>query len=66
MLHASHGIMPGGGDILDPILKQYMEQQRRQQFFDMIARVGQGMVAASSRGAGFGNALAQGLAYAGG
>jgi hypothetical protein len=58
--------MPGGGGVLDPILQKYMEQMRRQRFFDTIGQIGQGMIAAGGRGAGFGNALAQGLANAGG
>ena len=52
--------------MLDPILQKYMEQMRRQRFFDTIGQIGQGIMAAGSRGAGFGNALAQGLANAGG
>ena len=59
-----HGIMPGAGGGLDPILKQYMEQQRRQQFFAKLAQMGQGMIAASMRGADIGPAFAAGVGQA--
>lgn len=51
---------------LDPALKQYMEQQRTREFFDRIARMGQGMIEAGSRGADFFPALAMGISRASG
>ncbi len=61
-----HTMSNGGGFQLDPALKQYMQQQRTRAFFDKIGLIGQGIMAASSRGASFGNALAQGVSYAAG
>ena len=40
MPHAHQGIMPGSGGVLDPTLQKYMQQQRMQQIFQTLARVG--------------------------
>lgn len=66
MAHTSQGIMPGGDNVLDPILQKYMQQQRTQQFFGKLAQMGQGMIAASMRGADIGPAFAAGVGQASG
>ncbi len=54
------------GGVIDPAIQKYMEQQRWQQLFAKLAQMGQGMIAAGSRGAGVGTALAQGVGQAAG
>ncbi len=41
--------MPGGGH-LDPFLEKYMADQRRQYFFELLTKAGQGIIAANRRG----------------
>ncbi len=50
--------------LLNPQMQQYMQQQRQQQFWSQIARMGQGILAATGRGADIGPALAQGIGSA--
>lgn len=66
MKHAARSIMPSNSGGLDPMLKQYMQQQRTQAFFAKIAQMGQGMIEASMRGADIGPALAAGIGRASG
>lgn len=51
-----------GSEPLDSMLERYMQQQRQQQFWGKIARIGQGILAASSRGQPPLRALSAGLA----
>ncbi len=62
MPHAPHGIMPGGGSVLDPVLQKYMEDQRRMQVFQMLSRAGQALMGSNRRGQSPIRALAAGLA----
>ena len=57
--------MPEQMGLLDPRIEQYMKQQRQQQFWGTLSRMGQGILQASMGGADFGPALAQGLGGAG-
>ena len=62
MPHAPHGIMPGNGSVLDPVLKKYMDEQRRLRIFEMISAAGRGLMAANRRGQSPIQGLSAGLA----
>ena len=56
--------MPGGL-FNDPMLKQYMQQQRQQQFWGTLMQVGQGLLSANRQGQPPLRALASGMAQGG-
>jgi len=54
--------MPGGGGGLDPVLQQYMQQQRQQQLWGMLTQAGLGLMSANRQGQSPMRALAAGMA----
>lgn len=55
-------IMPGNGGLLDPMLEQYMQQQRQQQFWGLLSQVGQSLMSANRQGQSPLRAISAGLA----